>query len=266
VSLNEKYQRASVPHDTMFYCCSCERRNLDTSAGRLNLPFTDIEDGLYISLFETISERRDSDIIFNHGFVSNNRAYKSFRTYNNFTKKVTYSIWVIDHFLSLALLPLYKENEIDMTFNHFPYMYYSSVFTQLGMEPIDLHSMINFYQFLTNEFTKYPIIDDKQHLISACATKMLCMKHGCDGVVYPSVRCDGNGINFAIAPDVIDRGWLRCVEIGNFQLICKDSNLLLEDITTQFKYPSSGEPSLLERSIQLNKSGKKEMINFQYSF
>jgi hypothetical protein len=47
---------------------------------------------------------------------------------------------------------------------------------------------------------------------------------------------------------------------------CKDSILSLENITPQFKYPSSDEPSLLERSMQLNRSGKKEMINFQYTF
>ena len=252
-SLNKKYQRASTPYDTMFYCCSCERRGIVDK--KVNVPFTDIEDGLYISLFETISELRSSDVVFNHGFVSSNRTYKSFRSVNNFTKKVTYSIWVVNHFLTLALLPIYKKNEINTSFMYFPHMNYD-FFTQLNIEPIDVLSMVNFYQYLTNQFTKHPIVDDKQYLISAYASKILCMKHDYDGVVYPSVRCDDNGINFAIAPDVIDKGWLRCVELGNFQLVCKDSNLLLEDITTQFKYPSSGESSLLERSIQLNKLGK----------
>jgi hypothetical protein len=261
--LNKEYQRASIPNDTMFYCCSCERRGLIDE--KLNMPFTDIEDGLFISLFETISELRD-DPVFNHSIFFNDRAYKSFRSVNNFTKKVTYSIWIVDHFLSLALLPIYKGIEINSSFMHFPHSNYDFLAELNIMEPIDLHSMINFYQYITNEFTKYPIIDNKQYLISACATKILCEKHDCNGVVYPSVRCDGNGINLAIAPDVIDKGWLKCVELGNFNLICKDNNLLLEDITTQYKYQSFDNSSLLERSIELNRSGKKEMINLNDSY
>jgi len=250
----------------MFYCCSCERRGLiDEIPGA---PFTDIEDGLYISLFEAINELRESDVPPNNLFYFGERAYRSFKSNDTFMKKITYSIWVVNNFLTLAFLPLFKENEINPFITTHPRMI-AEILYKLTRDPMDKIPIIEFYQYLTNEFTKYPITDDKQYLISASATKLLCIKYGkygYDGVVYPSVRCGGNGINFAISPHVIDKGWLRCVELGDFQLICKDSSLLLENIRTRFKYNYPNGLSLLERSMELNKSGKKEMINCKYSF
>ncbi|GHV09166.1 hypothetical protein FACS1894160_4590 [Bacteroidia bacterium] len=264
--LNHTYQRASVPYDTMLYCCSCERREKGPSF----FPYTDIEFGLYISLFETIHELRD--YTFPMQYI---KSHAIRRPINDIIeKKVTYSIWVVKEPLKLVRVAPYKE--YDLQVNDTIYM---KALTYLMMyhKADDIVPVTNFYSFLTNEFSKKPRYDNREYLISAQASKLLCNKYKYDGIAYPSVRCDREGINFAIVPHAVDKGMLRCVELGSFQLFGRNDKISIENFKTHLmctkvsnsnREPTLLEPivphklTLLERSILSNSFGEKKMFEF----
>ena len=248
--LNDSYQRASTPNDTMLYCSSCERREA-------NIPFTDIEYGLNISLYETVKELRDS--------FSN----------SEFSKSITYSIWVVKEPLRLARVALYKNyyspfnspSQI-MEELHAYYTYHDSYMRLYDIEQRTkiIAYIDKFYYFLSNIFSSIPI-DNRQYIISALASKSLCYKHGFNGISYPSVRKNGEGLNFAFPPCVVDEGLIYCVELGSFQLVYRDKKSYFENLTTHYKCEKndiSNDLSLLEKSIQNNKLNKKEIIQYPF--
>jgi hypothetical protein len=245
--LNDSYQRASTPNDTMLYCSSCERRG--------PMPFTDIEHGLITSLYETVKELQDGSS-------------------SEFSRSITYSIWVVKEPLVLARVALYKNY-------HFPDFsffitdelnaYYSHHDLYLSLNNIEQRSEIigyidKFYYFLSNLFSSIPVYN-KQYIISALASKSLCYKHGFNGISYPSVRKNGEGLNFAFPPHVVDEGLIYCVELGSFQLFYGNEKLYLNNLTTHYKFEKNGisnDLSLLEKSIQNNKLNKKEIIQYLF--
>ena len=58
--------------------------------------------------------------------------------------------------------------------------------------------------------------EEYDYVVSAIATQILC-ERGYHGVSYPSGRCEGFGINFAISSQVVDSS-LKCVEVGLVRL------------------------------------------------
>lgn len=64
-------------------------------------------------------------------------------------------------------------------------------------------------EFLGNEFAKLPILKQEDYMISALYSEIVSSKY--DGVLYPSVRLGGEGINVAIKPETVDTK-LRFIE------------------------------------------------------
>lgn len=254
--LNTKYQRASIPYDTMLYCCSCERRELLTYN-----PYTDIVYGLKVALYETIDDLRDN-ILYKH---NPNKMFfdpMDLRINKNFNKKVTYSIWVVTKDMNLVRLVPFKYHD----FQIYDQRMALNFFNNRSYGDYDIQAIIELYNFLGNEFLNLPNDNDKfKYLFSAHATNSICKLDNYFGVSYPSVRCDGAGINLAIKPTAIVKDYLRCIEIGTFDLICKNNQLFFENILTHFNLePGNSPSSLLELSISNNKKGIKEMILREY--
>ena len=107
--LNHSYQRASVPYDTMFYCCSCERR--EREGEKTLFPYTDIKHGLMVSLFETVEELREN---INESYNIMTGRPMDLRINKDFSKKVSYSIWVVKEKLTLARVALFKDYDFQI--------------------------------------------------------------------------------------------------------------------------------------------------------
>lgn len=168
--INTSYQRASTPQSTMFY----------GSIVPEILGKTEPDTARITTLYELSEFARSIDTIG--------------------TQKITFSVWEVCSDVELLSLIHYKnfqrptelsiklQNEYDKFINQYPQ------FIQSSYEVI---------QFLGEQFAK-PVnsIDDYNYMISAIYSEMTTSS-GFDGVLYPSVKLAGEGINIAVKPEII---------------------------------------------------------------
>lgn len=223
--LNQRFQRASVPNATFFYASSCERRNV------LMVQTTDIEWGMKVALFETLYELRPeirSEIEINSGKDYYNRFSLDKLHRPNKIKgiEITYGIWEVINRIDLAQVcyktTLPDDKQVD------PFLRERFFGNYVLDDPYNRYNHDVFFDYLSSEFSKYwnPDIEDYEYIVSAIATQILC-EMGFDGVSYPSVRCEGNGINFAIRPEIVDSK-LKCTEVGLITVMTEKDELRIE--------------------------------------
>lgn len=205
-NLNQKHLRASIPESTLFYASSCERRNISGA-------FTDEKYGIKIALFETLYEIR-GNCMYGHGPLDPKNPYPPFkvRTSNKIQNiDVTYGIWEVKTHINLASVCLNKSYDEDFVNYEIRQRIYSNYVMDDPMNRIGKDVFLN---YLSREFSKLgePYREEYDYMVSAMATQILCGM-GFHGVSYPSARCDGVGINFAIMPEIVDSR-LRCSEVG----------------------------------------------------
>lgn len=203
---NQQYQKANIPNTTLFYASSCERR--DHSGA-----FTDEEYGIKVALFETLYELRDN-CLHGYGLLDPKNPYPPFkvRTRNKIQNiEVTYGIWEVADCISLASVCLDRSYDADWVNYHTRQHIYNSYV--MG-DPMNRTGNDVFLKYLSHEFSKLgePYRENYDYMVSAIAAQILCGM-GFDGVSYPSTRCDGKGINFAIKPETVDSK-LECTEVG----------------------------------------------------
>ncbi|NOU48082.1 MAG: hypothetical protein HOO86_13620 [Bacteroidales bacterium] len=167
---NTTYQRASTPQSTMFY----------GSIVPEILGKTEPDTARITTLYELSEFVRAIDTIG--------------------TQKITFSVWEVCSDVELLSLVHYKnfqrptelskklQNDYDKFISHYPQFKQSS---------------FEITQFLGEQFAK-PVnsIDDYNYMISAIYSEML-IGFGFDGVLYPSVKLAGEGINIAVKPEII---------------------------------------------------------------
>lgn len=134
--------------------------------------------------------------------------------YSKDEKRITIGMWSIRKRIKLATIIFHKQfqsstalaKKLNLDFNNnllsFPQL---SIDTKLWNE------------FISQEFAKE--VDEKyssDYIISATYTEFL-LKQGFDGVIYPTVRLDGRGLNIAITTNTVDTSLkLEIVGVGCF--------------------------------------------------
>lgn len=63
--------------------------------------------------------------------------------------------------------------------------------------------IVRFNKFISNQFSKYPISNEKDYKITALFTECV-INMGFDGVIYPSVKTDLRGFNIAVNSEVVE--------------------------------------------------------------
>jgi len=127
-------------------------------------------------------------------------------------------------------------------------------------------------ELISDEFAKGDIAKDHEYIISAAFNEMVIQrsKNRIQGILYPSVRCEGENFNVAIAPLAVNE-CLRLSRVVTQTLYVKDKHVIndfnkqaevdwetrsfnLEDITNQ-KYHKGKEQcmNILDNIIKLNK-------------
>ncbi|NTV51312.1 MAG: hypothetical protein HGA69_00550 [Desulfobulbaceae bacterium] len=253
--LNKTCQRASLPFNSMFYASSCERRKQEVPHG-----YTDVEYGLKVALFETLNEFRKNIFKANNSIDRKPMALRINEEFKG--KNVTYSIWVVKELIKLARVCVFKEHAFENFTQYQVNGLFQIFFNQF---PEYRTSTIDLYRLLDREFSL--VIGEQQkdfdYLISAICSKVLC-DMGFDGIYYPSIRCDGEGINLAIQPKIIDRNLIKCIEMGLLDLSCIDNEIVIDNIENYFGATTWGDfnsGNLLERSIKYNKEGRFVTFN-----
>lgn len=172
---NDKYQRASTPHKTIFYGCIVAPGQ-DESLTRI------------ISACEVSPLLRDSE--------------KRKATESVGRHKLIYSKWTVEKPIKLAAVvyhPSYygKGNTVfDDMYNFFK----ASIANDKRLNESQKKDYLNVNAFFANEFAN----PNSDYFWSALFTEILC-EHGFEGVVYPPVRTEGMlGMNVAIIPNAVD--------------------------------------------------------------
>ena len=183
------YQRASIPGETMFYAVSCERRDF------LSRSQTDFDFGLLIALIETLPELRENCEISgtpDKGLIISPKCA--------FAHNVSISSWRVQSTINLveiAPFSLYDMERLRLYSNGF---LYESHFRHC---PEQAGPTLQFMSAIAREFIKPVSEENEEYFFSALCSNVLCRNHY-DGVIYPSVKGNGVGVNVAIKPSAVN--------------------------------------------------------------
>jgi hypothetical protein len=164
--INKYYQRASTPPKTMFYGVLVPTNEIEGINPRC------------IGMLEALPEFRNITL---QGI-----------------KKITYGKWSIVK--PLKLLAIIPYNEF-ITGNKYLKELNEAYQVFLSNSSLDIkNNSISFFDFLAEEFFKDTIHDHKEYMISAIYSEIVTNKRF-DGIIYPSVRAAGKGLNIAITEE-----------------------------------------------------------------
>jgi len=166
---NKTFQRASTPEQTMFYGSIVPESigNGEPSSARYTILFEVSE---FVRDLHSIGEQ---DITFSAWEVTENIELVSVLHHKNFKRPTRLSIEFQEAF--------------QKQFKHTPH---------------DKVVSLDISTFLGAEFAKDSILHHSDYTLSATYANLIT--HNYDGVLYPSVRLAGEGINVAIKPSSVD--------------------------------------------------------------
>lgn len=165
---NKTFQRASTPNKTMFYATSIPDK----------IEKGELDNMRIIGLTETIPMLRD-------------------KTKSGY-EKISFGRWVVQDDIKLVAIAHEKSYYNESNYTRELVDSYDEFIKTYPKDIIE--KSMKFQDFLAGEFSKEEINNDYDYLISAIFTENI-VKHGFDGVLYPSVRTGGKGFNIAITPE-----------------------------------------------------------------
>jgi len=84
--------------------------------------------------------------------------------------------------------------------------------------------------FFAKEFAKVDVKSDYDYFLSSMFTEIITNEYGYDGVMYPSVRTNGQwGFNVAIKPEIVDNNMILDTVLESTLYKNGDKSLLLDD-------------------------------------
>ncbi|TRU46261.1 MAG: RES domain-containing protein [Microcystis aeruginosa Ma_QC_Ca_00000000_S207] len=202
---NNSYQRASTPNMTMFYGAIIPEKQ---AAGELTDPRIPL-------IYETLPWMRKKT--------------------TKRIQKMTFSNWIVTQDIQLVAIVQHKDfyekgaylKELADAFNGF-----------IKNHPEELETTLLITEFFAKEFAK-DVEENQNHdyLLSAAFTEVV-VKMGFDGVLYPSMRIAGKGLNIAITPDATDRSLklvsgAECTIYKNLDKTTVDNERIIDKIDNE---------------------------------
>lgn len=205
---NSAFQRASTPYQTMFYGSVIPDK----------LEPGELDNMRVIGVAETIPMLRD---MTKSGY-----------------QKISFGKWFVEDKLELLAI-VHKDT-----------YYHESNFTRElvnGFKELSkdspswlIEKSLKIQTYLADEFSKKEIRGDYDYMISAIFTEM-AIKHGYDGILYPSVRVDGKGFNIAITPEATKKlglyvaGECSIYKVKDQVVVGNDAAVELDGKTEEFE-------------------------------
>ena len=198
---NKTYQRASTPYKTAFY------------AGTLpdNTKFNDIR---------VIATLEVSPLVRKAMTNKNLDLTKEIQI-----EMLTYGKWEAIKEIPLVALCYHKNFIEKHPVTEGLYKVYTESLSKLTEEEQEISKKVN--DFFAAEFAKDEISHDSDYLLSAIFTEV-AISLGHAGVIYPSVRCEGEGYNIAIAPEYVNTSF-RLTAVGESKLYTKNKRFLINN-------------------------------------
>jgi hypothetical protein len=191
-ALNNTFQRASTPNRTAFYGC----------LGLTKRSYGQTELARITGSVESISWIRDIETT---GY-----------------QKVTFGKWIVKE--KIELMTVLDGSLWQNSSCNFQKMIHD-LDSQLDLNPTLKSKTIEILKFFAGEFSKDKINSHEDYLLSAIFAEVI-MDSGAEGILYPSVRTFGEGLNVAIHPDVADEK-LELQLIGECSIYKKREKLII---------------------------------------
>lgn len=190
--LNREFQRASTPSRTMFYG-STVREGLKTG---------EIDTARVIALAESMPWIRDKTV--------------------SGIRKIAYGKWINQEPLELLAI---VNNKGFHGVNSFSEEVYQGFLKSLNAHsPEYRNAILGFYDYMAQEFSK-EIKSPLDYQVSAIFSDMMCNHHNIDGILYPSFRMEGQGLNIAIKPESMDK--LSLYAAGEFLIYKNKAQIMV---------------------------------------
>ena len=191
---NLEYKRASTPNNTMFYG-SILPENINP--GELN-------EVRIVGCFECIPFLRDKTL--------------------DGEQKITFGSWIVTKDVPLLAIVHHQDfndkseyiKEMNSEYNKFMTGY-----------PEIRDRTTKLIEYLASEFAKKSTDNQYNYLISALFTERIIEK-GLAGVLYPSVRTDGEGFNVAIHPNFVESN-MKLISVGVCTAYKKGNKTILDN-------------------------------------
>jgi hypothetical protein len=229
--LNKTYQRASTPHNSMFYGSTISEK---LKEGELDME-------RIMGLFEAIPLCRD---VKSEG-----------------EQIITYSKWEIVK--DIPLLAFIHNTSFPKDNSEAAEMraYFQESLENLPPELSEKSRLVT--AFLSNQFAKDITPHDYDYMISAIYTEMLIVNEHAGGVLYPSVRTGGDGFNVAIHPYYFDNGYLIPKVVGECTIYKRGLKTVLDNDTIAILEPGQIEFTLEPVKPEYH-TGKDKIMRYLY--
>lgn len=228
---NNTYQRASTPHNTMFYGSTVSEK---LKPGELELM-------RIIGLFEAISLCRD--------------------VHSEGEQIMTYSRWRVVKDIPLMAIIHHTGFPVDNSEAAEMREYFTKRLSEQPQEVAEKSKIVT--DFLSNQYAKEITPKDYDYLISAIYTEMLIVNGHAGGVLYPSVRTGGDGFNVAIHPYYLDNGYLIPEVVGECTIYKRGIETVVDNETIAILEPGQSEFTL-EPVKPEDHTGKDKVMRYLY--
>jgi len=229
--LNTTYQRASTPNKTMFYSVLVQPEF--TPNGFLAM-------GRATGLLESWPPMRDKS--------------------SKGIQKIAYGKWTNTRDMKLAAIVYNDEfavNNPKTEMLHEAFKNHVQEIHGFADETLAITGL------LADEYSKEPILTQYDYMLSAIFTE-IAIEKGFDGVLYPSVRTAGQGLNVAITPDFVDRfmeltaaGECTVLKNGELTVVLNDTVAIIPRGQNDLKLRPFDDPAKLEaeKKYEMNRLG-----------
>lgn len=190
----KKYGRANCPNQSMFY-------------GAVKSEF--IEYPRIVNLFEISGLFRNGDLISDGEFI------------------FTVGKWKIKDDFEVVEIVFDKKTIERIPEIKKAYEYHLANLKKDFSDKIEEFSAI--LEFFSNEFAKKDISSDNDYKISAVYTNMAINNRGHNGIIYPSVRTEGQGRNVVLSIETVDN-YLELEKVAMFKIVKKGNSAEISTI------------------------------------
>lgn len=208
-SSNKTYQRASTPNQTMFYGTVLPENSENDF----------IDNARITGAFESVDFLRNTKI-------------------KEGKQKLLFSKWIVkDEIALISIFFMNFRNSKNQWIKKIADEFYKNLGQYDYQEIKRYKTAVNYF---AHEFSKvYKNKNDYDYLISAIFSS-ICLQDSKDGVLYPSVRTFGYGLNVAIKPEIVDSK-MEMVSVLECEVFKKNKRIIMNNL--RFAKIQDGEKS-----------------------
>lgn len=137
----------------------------------------------------------------------------------------TIGAWKVIQPIKVAQVLFSKRFVNKIEWVHDGYVHFLENFA-LKLKPTQVEAIRLILEFISDEFAKPDINTHEDYIISAAYAQYVFEATPLNGILYPSVRTNGHGVNIALYPSIVDR-YTALEEVNYCHITANDNGILI---------------------------------------